>query len=123
MQFSYRTDDLPAIVSAPVDLCAVICPEGFAGEEGSPELRALDEALGGLVSKLATHEQFAGKKGQSLHLHTHGKVGPQRILLLGVGKSQDFLPSDLRPAAARAARAAAAAKCQSLLLVTPSALA
>ena len=121
MRFSYRTDDLPAIVTSPVDLCAVVCPEGFASDEGNSALRAIDEALGGLLVKLAAEEHFVGKKGQSLQLHTHHKIGPKRILLLGVGKPESFLPSDLRPVAARAARAAAASKCQSLALVVPKA--
>lgn len=124
MRFSHRTDDIPAIVSEKVDLCAIICQEGFASQQvdgkGCSGLRALDAALDGLLLMLATEEHFSGKKGQALQVHTHGKVGPKRILLLGVGKPKDFAISELRHASARAVRAATASKCQSLALVLPA---
>jgi leucyl aminopeptidase len=120
MRFSFPSDESAAIVSEPVDLCAVLCPEGFASVEGNTAWRGLDAALSGLLLKVAAEEQFTGKKGQSLSLHTHGKIGPARVLLLGTGKSQDFVLSDVRHAAARAARAAAAAKGSKLLLVLPA---
>src|SRR6185295_9265927 len=70
---------------------------------------AFDKRLDGLLAKLVEEEQFKGKKGQSLTVHTHGKVGPQRIFLCGAGNRAEFQASDLRHVAARGARAARAA--------------
>ncbi len=142
MRFSYRIDEIPAIVTDSADMCAVLCLEGLigqiagdkpdkvadkaadknndlAGGQNAAGLRALDAALDGLITKLAAEEHFSGKKTQSLQLHTHSKVGPRRVLLLGIGKGRDFGLSDLRHAAARAVRAAHASRCQSLTLLLP----
>jgi leucyl aminopeptidase len=73
--------------------------------DGEP-FGVLDRRLDGLLGRLMEEEQFKGKKGQTLQVHTHGKIGPQRVLLCGAGSRNDFATSDLRHLAARGARAA-----------------
>ena len=68
----------------------------------------LDRRLDGLLGRLIDEEQFKAKKGQSVSVHTHGKVGPQRILLVGSGPKGDFDVAELRHVAARGAKAARA---------------
>src|SRR5205823_4377423 len=80
---------------------------------------ALDRALDGLLGRLAVEERFKGKKGQSLQIHTHGRVGPTRVLLVGAGPRKEFHPPDLRLFAARVARAAAAASAKNATVVLP----
>ena len=116
MRFSFRTDDASTVAAAEADLCVVAT---FETEVETPVVRTLDAALQGVLSKLIEEEQFAGKKSQSLMLHTHGKLGPRRVLLLGVGKRRDFVASDVRTWAARATRAATSSRCVRLLLVLP----
>ena len=116
MRFSFRTDDASTVAAAEADLCVVAT---FETEVETPVVRTLDAALQGVLSKLIEEEQFAGKKSQSLMLHTHGKLGPRRLLLLGVGKRRDFVASDVRTWAARATRAATSSRCVRLLLVLP----
>lgn len=119
------------------DWCAVLCFEGELGDGSA--FAALDRALGSALSdkahegahapseppitsvlkQLADEEQFTGKKGQSVQLHTHGRLPATRVLALGAGKRKDFGPADLRLFAARAVRAAHAARGKRLILVTP----
>src|SRR5207237_7550903 len=54
-------------------------------------------------------------------LHTHGKIGPARLLALGLGKPEnhDRLLDALRSAASRAVKAARSAGARSLAIVWP----
>lgn len=116
MHFTFPTDNQD-LASLRVDLCAVLLFEGEHAE--SPVLRALDQALGGIVLKLLEEEQFTGKKTQCLNVHSHGKVGATRLLLLGVGKRKDFQPSDLRFFAGRTIRTANSSRARSVGIVLP----
>src|SRR6266481_6214507 len=62
------------------DLLAVLVREG-------EKLDSLDEPLGGLLAQCAEDEEFTGKEGQVLSLHTHGKLGARRIAAIGLGRS------------------------------------
>jgi leucyl aminopeptidase len=114
MKFSFHTDD---VIKLPTGVIGLLCfEEGFA--EGTI-FRALDKALDGLLAKLATEEQFKGKKGQSLMLHTHGRVAPQRVLLVGGGARKDFSAPDLRTFGARVYKAASTVSAASATAVMP----
>jgi len=43
----------------------------------------VDDSLDGLLSRCAKEEEFTGKEGQVLTLHTHGKLGAQRVAAIG----------------------------------------
>jgi leucyl aminopeptidase len=90
-----------------------------ASREGEP-FTSLDRRLDGLLGRLADEEQFKGKKGQTLQVHTHGKVGPQRVLLCGAGSRSDFQVADLRHLAARGARAARSMGAKTIAFIVPS---
>ena len=109
------------------DLLAVCVREGSVagGKVADAHLHDLDSALGGLVRECAGQEEFAGKEGQALSLHTHGKAGPQRLLVLGLGKhaDPDRARDGLRAAAARAVKMARPAGARTLALVWPHAAA
>lgn len=77
---------------------------------------ALNEALDGLLNTVAIEEEFTGKDGQQLQIHTHGRMGAKRILLIGLGDDEEFLGRKL---AARAARVASRQRLQSIALVAP----
>src|SRR5437763_15520473 len=95
--------------SYPTDLLALLVPEGG-------KLRGLDGALDGVLARCAKEEDFTGKEGQVLSLHTHGKIGAQRIAVMGLGKPKDGdrLLEQLRVAASRAVKLAKAAGAKSL---------
>lgn len=74
------------------DLFVVGVFEGSAskGESGkfvNAELGALDELTGGLLSEIATEEEFSGKPGQST-FHRIGGCGFKRVGLVGLGKAE-----------------------------------
>jgi leucyl aminopeptidase len=114
MKFSFHTDDVTKLSTGLLGLLAF--EEGLA--EGAI-FQALDRALDGLLTRLVTEEQFKGKKGQTLMLHTHGRVGAARLLLVGAGARKDFAPSDLRGFGARVYKAGVAASVKNVTLVMP----
>src|SRR5919199_4211459 len=107
------------------DLLAVLVRDGAvaSGKISDAHLNDLDHALGGLLASCAAQEDFTGKEGQQLALHTHGKVAAQRLVVLGVGKhgDPDRARDALRMAAARAVKAARTAGARTLALVWPHA--
>ena len=54
---------------------------------------AVDGALHGLISESIARKEISGKLMETAFLHTNGKIGPKRVLVIGLGKSEDF---DLR---------------------------
>src|SRR5438552_4780956 len=114
MKFSFSSEELAKLRG---DVLALAVFEEEPAKERA--ITTLDKALGGLVGRLLEEERFKGKKGQSLSLHTHGKISAARVLLLGCGPRKDFEPADMRPLAARAAKAALAAGAKSLVLLLP----
>ncbi len=114
MKFAFHTDDITKLQTG---LVGLMCFEEGLGEGAI--FHAFDKALDGLVSRLVAEEQFKGKKGQSLSLHTHGRVGPARLLLVGAGARKDFSPSDLRGFGARVLKSGAAASVKSVTAVMP----
>ena len=51
----------------------------------TPAFRAVDEKLGGLLSKVLAVEKFEGKPGQVSHVHTDGRLRAARVLVAGLG--------------------------------------
>src|SRR6266850_3847743 len=115
MAMSLPTSVIPADPAThPTDLLALLVREG-------EKLSAIDGALDGLLARIAKEEEFTGKEGQVLSLHTHGKMGPQRIAAVGIGKPRDGdrLLEQLRVAAARSVKLARAAGAKSLSIAGP----
>src|SRR5258705_7179634 len=52
--------------------------------------KAVDTALGGVLVDSAKAESFEGKAGPTLSLHTHGKIAPRPLLVIGAGAPADF---------------------------------
>ena len=69
-------------------------------------LRKLDDALGGALGRSISRQDFRGSRDETLHLGGVAGDGPQRVLLVGMGKVTERR-SALRRAAAIAARHAA----------------
>src|SRR6266478_4255782 len=92
----------------------------FLVREGE-KLIPLDGVLDGLLSRCAKEEEFTGKEGQVLSLHTHGKIGAERIAAIGIGKERDAdrTLDQLRTAASRAVKLAKSAGAKSLAIVVP----
>lgn len=120
MQFAFSSAE-PEQLEA--DLLGLLCFEGQPVIGADPASQApdqvIDRALDGLLGRTATEERFKGKKGQSLMVHTFGRIGAARVLLLGAGPRSEFQPADLRFHAARLSRAAATAGARVVGCVLP----
>lgn len=93
---------------APAELrCDLLVVPAFEGAllDASP-VDDLNRRLDGLLRKLADEEKFEAKKGQSLAVHTHSKVGPERVLFVGLGPKDSFDAAELRHVSARAGKTA-----------------
>jgi leucyl aminopeptidase len=78
-----------------------------AGDDVAPSLAALDQAAGGMIARAVGAGDFKGKRDEMLLLYpTGGKA--QRLLLVGVGKVAEVTRTQLRRAAAVAAKRARA---------------
>jgi leucyl aminopeptidase len=81
----------------------------FEGEEKLPDpVLALDQATRGLLTRLLSVGDFQARHRETclVHVPAGDRAGPERILLLGLGKRAEFSLSELRRASAQAALAA-----------------
>ena len=92
-------------LSHPLPLLALVCHEDSLAED--PTLAAADSALAGTLRRALVEERFRGRPGQTLLIHTQGKMPAERLVLIGCGPRVPARSAELRPAAGRAARAAA----------------
>ncbi len=113
MKFAFVTDDVTQVKA---DVLGLLCFEDRTSDGAAWE--ALDKALGGLLGQLSQEERFKAKRGQSLQLHTHGKVGASRLILVGAGTRKEFQPSDLRGFVARVAKAGTQVGARTIAVVT-----
>ena len=75
----------------------VTTPSGATG--------AVDNALGGLISKLIASGDIKGKLGNATIIHTVDKLPAARVCVVGLGKEKEFMLDRARSAAANGARA------------------
>ena len=115
MKFLLNNDKLESVSG---DMVALGVFQDLVGQ--SPLFQGLDRALGGLLSQLTSEEDFKGKAEQTLLVHT-GRAGlsQARVLLVGLGKREDFDLPDTRSYAAAAVRAAVDRGSEKLLLTLP----
>ncbi len=115
MQITLRSDEPTTVKAA---LLAVPCFDD--GWKESPTFQALDKKLDGLLGRVTRDEQWKAEPRKTLTLHTHGKVGADRLLLFGLGARKDFHPSLLRHLGAAATRAAQGMSLTSAAVLLPS---
>ncbi|HUM68719.1 MAG TPA: M17 family peptidase N-terminal domain-containing protein, partial [Chloroflexota bacterium] len=61
---------------------------------------AIDSALNGAISELIAHGDLTGKAGQIGVLYPRGAIMAKRVLVVGLGKRDDFDLEGVRKAAA-----------------------
>ncbi|MBD2579763.1 leucyl aminopeptidase [Oscillatoria sp. FACHB-1406] len=76
--------------------------EGMAEITG--ELAALDEKLDGTIQDAIAHEEFSGKSGETAVLRIGSKNQVRKLILVGLGKSEELAIDTLRATAAAIAR-------------------
>ncbi len=68
------------------------------GKFSAPTIKAIDEALGGVVGKAQRDGEFQGKQKEILLLHTGRRLAAERVLLVGLGKERGNGAERLRQA-------------------------
>jgi leucyl aminopeptidase len=76
----------------------------FEGEkEPTGIIRYIDTLLDGAISDTIKNGDFTGELNQTLLLYTHNKIKSRRLLLVGLGKREDFNLETVRSASGKAA--------------------
>jgi leucyl aminopeptidase len=112
---------VPAALAADVLVVGVL-HMGSKSPTLPPAVKALDEAFGGALARLAAKEEFVGKRDQTIALSTLGRLPADKVVLLGVGDRGSLGAPAARTFAAKAARIATSEKGKSLALVLPPGL-
>ncbi len=63
---------------------------------------AIDQALDGAITRLISSADFTGQLGSSTLLYTGGQLPAARVLIVGLGKAEEFTLAQVRKAAATA---------------------
>jgi len=74
----------------------------FEGKLRTPLLKEADRALGGALDRAIRAREFSGKQKETLLLHAGKDIGPERILLIGLGKEKGAGAERLRQGAGQA---------------------
>jgi leucyl aminopeptidase len=88
----------------------------------APALKSADAALGGALTKLVAREEFIGKRDQTIALSTLGRLGAEKLVLIGLGEKRSLGAAELRIFAAKAARTANVEKATTLAVSLPGGL-
>src|SRR5262245_43383243 len=106
----------PAL-QASVDLLAFTA---FGDPTKDAVFKSVDAALGGVLADVARSESFEGKTGQSITVHTHGRIPARRVLVIGGGPRSELASPGMRDLAAAAAQAANRCGAATVGFVVPS---
>jgi len=87
-------------------------PDGAAG--------AVDKALGGAISDLIAAGETKGTSGEMTLIHTLGKMATRRVLVVGLGKADEFDLDTVRSVSAQTARYLTGKGVESVATVSPS---
>ena len=98
----------------------VVVATHFEGEAGlKAEAAVFDKALGGTLLEVVKSGEFEGKIGETLLVHSQGKIPSKRLLLVGLGKKKDFQLDSLRQAFGHAVRRVRHAKAGAFAAALP----
>ncbi len=81
-----------------------IPPSGQARGRHDRGEGVVDKALGGLLGQEIKERHFEGEAGEMFTIHTHGKIAPKRVAVVGLGERKDFDLESVRRAAAKVVR-------------------
>lgn len=92
------------ILEFDTDIAIVNLFEGVTTPGGATG--AVDRALNGQISGLIAAGDFQGKLNETLYLYSNGALTARRVLIVGLGKQDEFTLDRARQVAAKAARTA-----------------
>lgn len=76
----------------------------IAEGDGAAAYKDIDKALGGMLSNALSSGEFKCKLGESSVLHAMGRIRPDRVMLVGLGKAKELSAEKLRQAGGCAAQ-------------------
>ncbi len=79
---------------------------GMFEKDTNEEIKGLDKHLKGAISSMISEGRFKGEWGETETTDTLGCIGAGRILLVGLGKKEEFTLEKMRKAAGISAKAA-----------------
>lgn len=118
MKFQVKLTDVAKIEC---DLVAVFATQE-KGKEGfvlSDDAKKIDASLGGMLTEIATFQDFEATPGNTILIHTHGKIGAMRTMLVGLGAVADLTVTDSLAVAATTGRKAVGMAVKSLAVSLP----
>lgn len=68
------------------------------------DLAGIDKQLDSVISDMVSSGNFGGKEGETLLIYTLGKIPAKKILLLGLGKEEDFEANTIRKVVGKAVK-------------------
>jgi len=74
----------------------------FEGHKPEGQIKELDEKLNNEISSLMQKKEFNGETGQHALISTLGRIKAKKIILVGLGKKEEFYSETLRRASALA---------------------
>ncbi|MFZ5845256.1 MAG: leucyl aminopeptidase [Patescibacteria group bacterium] len=83
------------------------------------EAKKVDRALSGMLTEVATTEEFEAKPAKLLLIHTHSKLPAKRVLLVGLGEPSKLAMFDWQTTTARIGRECKAVKAKRLAVAIP----
>lgn len=96
LKFSIKTEEAAKL------RCDCIVAGVFDHRRLTAAGRALDKAAGGQIAQILKSGDMNGKSGSSLLLHAMPGIAARRVLLVGLGKEEDFAEKNYRDAIASA---------------------
>jgi leucyl aminopeptidase len=104
-------------LQASVDLLAFT---SFGDPTKDALFKTVDAALGGVLADIARSESFEGKTGQTITVHTHGRIPIRRVLVIGGGARAEFASPAIRDLVAVAVQTANRTGAATAAFVLPS---
>ena len=106
-----------ALLSATVDLMALVV---LGDPSKDAVFKSADQALGGVLAEVAKSEHFEGKSGQTISVHTHGRLPAKRFMVFGGGSRSEFTNAGIRDLAASVAQAANKVGAAAVAILVPN---
>ena len=72
---------------------------------------AVDQQIGGLISKIIANGEFTGKLNETAVIYLSDEMAFRKVVVVGLGKREEFSPERVRQVTAAALRTAAKGKC------------
>jgi len=118
MKIMQVTVQVGRVETASVEVLVLAHCEGEALAKQDAAL--LDQALGGLLSKLVQSKEFEGKANEVLLHHTQDKAPAKRLVLVGLGRKNQVTLETIRQALGSAVKRVRQAKVGSFAVTLPT---